>query len=246
MKSSELSNTLPKTSELLVFIHVPKTAGSTVNNYLLRSEKAGLTHAENWIDIKDKVKTEVEKADWISGHVSFPVMRSRLSECSARNFRFYTVVRDPFKQLASSYNWLIEIFHRGEAFYNGHPELIRNISETIRSTDNNRIDNVMRQLQAFPGLFKNLQARHVLGSAPKDMSDTSLEERLSVYAKIAYEATIPDLVSDISGIPYSDEVRENVSPYHFDQNVFRDPKMLEFLNDFNTVDIQLYNYISRR
>ena len=45
-----------KSRAIKVFIHIPKTAGSTVNAYLERSGELGASHVEAWIE-NDATKT---------------------------------------------------------------------------------------------------------------------------------------------------------------------------------------------
>jgi len=229
---------------LLVFIHVPKTAGSTVNDYLVRSGKIGKTHVEAWIGDQNATPLNLASLDWVSGHVPFRHMRARLSSHTSRHFRFFTLVRDPIKQLMSHYNWLIEIYHRGGKFYDEHPARIKEISESIRSTDNNDPACVISQLEASPGLFLNQQSRLVFGELPLSLSNHELTERLRVYECIATEKTLPDFISRISGLSYDPEKRENVSPYHFDKSVFESRLVRDFVERKHAVDLALYQFLT--
>jgi hypothetical protein len=232
------------TSPLTVFIHVPKTAGSTVNDYLLRSGRNGHAHVEAWINDDNTASSHLKTADWVSGHVPFGHMRARLSKNTNRHLRFFTLVRDPIKQLMSHYNWLIEIYHRSAAFYDGHPDQIKTISKNIREADNSDPLAVIAQLEATPGLFLNQQSRLVLGGLPIGKSDKEFKERLAVYEMIATEKHLPDFITKISGLPYDDTKRENVSQYHFDKNVFASKVMQDFINQKHSVDVALYEYLS--
>jgi hypothetical protein len=233
-----------KTNGLTVFVHVPKTAGSTVNDYLIRSKTPGERHVERWIDNPDAARSRIKGLDWVSGHVAFPAMRSRLAAATSRRLDFHTVIRDPLRQIMSHYNWLIEIYHRGPGFYEDHPEHIKQISQSIRAADNNDPAKVIEQIQLAPGLFLNQQIRTVHGQIPDDLSDATFRDILSVYRDLAWEDTLPRFVETISGLPYDAARRENTSPYHFDRAVFSSPVMQDFLQRHHAADMALYRHVT--
>lgn len=143
----------------------------------------------------------------------------------------------------SHYNWLIEIYNRGGHFYDRHPVVIKEISHAIRTTDNSRPENIIQQIKAAPGLFLNQQSRFVLGRNPHALLDQGYKESLKVYEFIATETTLPKLINKLSGLPYDEKRRVNVSPYHFDKAVFKSDIMQEFLNEQNADDLRLYTFI---
>lgn len=235
-----------KKSPLKVFIHVPKTAGSTVNKYLDKSGKPGASHIESWINDNSTLHARLRSLEWVSGHVPFSQMRQELSAATSRPFRFFTLVRDPIKQLMSHYNWLIEIFHRGSDFYEGHPRRIREISEAIRAADNTDPQCIASQIAAAPGLFLNQQSRIVFGEMPDELTDREFRDRLSVYEMVAIEKEFPAFVSKISGLSYDENRRENVSAYHFDISVFQEKPLADFVEANHAADLALYEFLSSR
>lgn len=235
-----------KLNPINVFIHVPKTAGSTVNDYLERSSAHGASHIEAWINDDALAPERLMRLDWVSGHVQFPHMRARLAASTARHLRFFTLVRDPIKQLMSHYNWLIEIYHRGDAFYNGHPQRIKEISQEIRTSNNDDPRSIIRQISSAPGLFLNQQSRTVLGDLTHIPSADELNFRLTVYDHIATESSLPNFVKQISGLKYEDSRRANVSTYHFDRAAFESNDMKEFVADRHAADLALYRHLRER
>ena len=168
-----------------------------------------------------------------------------LSTATPRPIHFFTALRDPAKQIASHYNWLIEIFHRSREFYDGHPPRVKEISERIRATDNASAAAVIAQIEDAPGLFLNQQSRMVLGENLGDMSADMLRDRLSVFNFIAIEATLPNLLHHLLGEAMGRLTRENSSGYHFDPAVFQSPAMQEFLKDRHAADIKLYEFVNQ-
>lgn len=237
---------MEKFSTLAAFVHVPKTAGSMINAQLHRSGMIGQDHIEAWRGKQELAKARLRKLDWVSGHVNFPEMRAMLSAATPRPLQFYTALRDPVQQIASHYNWLIEIHHRGQQFYESHPPNIRGISERIRATDHSKPEAIIAQLDAAPGLFLNQQCRTILGENLGDMSAEMLRSRLAVFHYVATEKTLPELLNRLIGNNVSDLTRENTSSYHFDAGVFRSPELVAFLEERHAADMALYGFIASR
>lgn len=229
---------------LVVFVHVPKTAGSTVNACLARWQPAGVVHCEQIIDAPDRLAAQAAAAAWISGHVPFDRFRTALKAATDRPLRFCTLVREPTAQIASHYNWLIEIFHRGAAFYNGHPPPIRRISEHVRNSDNADPRVVAANLDAYAGLFLNQQARHVLGTS-FDWASGQVVARLGEYDCVAAGSEAAMLVGRMTGSASAAAPHENASPYRFDPDVFRTPFLRDFLLRRHFFDYALYDAVLR-
>lgn len=236
----------PKAKEtpLIVFIHIPKTAGTTVNHLLSSSGMAGQDHIQNWLEKNDEAANIISSADWVSGHIDFLAMRALICSLSPRNLRFFSIIRSPLSQISSHYNWLIEIFKRGGNFYDNHPDRIKEISENIRATDNTRPENVIRQLSLAPGLFLNQQSRTLIGEDVSRLSRGEIIERLSIYEFVATESFLPELLKKMTNQSCGEISRKNQSEYHFDPAVFKAPEMTEFLNQHHRTDMMVYEIVS--
>jgi hypothetical protein len=71
---------------LLAFVHVPKTAGSTVNAVLDLCSPRGLSHCEV-IFHTDAFLDHASDCDWLSGHIGRDFFAGRLSWLNRRIFR---------------------------------------------------------------------------------------------------------------------------------------------------------------
>ncbi|MDO9526092.1 MAG: hypothetical protein Q7J57_11265 [Gemmobacter sp.] len=233
---------MTRTDPLIVYIHIPKTAGSTLNHILQRWDRAGMSHCEAIIDDPVRLRKAVANLTWISGHVSRDRMRSALSAVTERPLRLFTVLREPTRQLMSHYNWLIEIHHRGGAFYDGHPPQIKAISEQIRGTDNSDPAAVIENLKRYRGLLLNNQSKVALANPP-DWFGPKMVERLQDFEAISSEHHLQDLIWHITDTDVSLDARENESGYHFDRAVFSDPLMQAFLRDHHAFDYRLYKLV---
>lgn len=232
--------------DLIVFVHVPKTGGTAINHALTRSGLKGQDHIEHWLDKPDLAQKRLPTLDWVSGHVPYPTMRSFLSAHTPRVLRFFAAIRSPIEQVASHYNWLIEIHHRGPQVYNRHPQSIRTISERIRNTDNTDPDAIIGQLKAASSLFLNQQSRVLLGANAAKLTEAERQSRLRAFEHIATENDLPTLIGHMTG--KTDPILEpaNRSEYHFDPQVFHAPRMKEFLMQSNKADEQLFELLGKK
>lgn len=231
---------------LIVFVHLPKTAGSTVNRYLQKSHLAGRAHIEAWQDHQVRAKRKIRKFDWVSGHIALPKMQAFLADATPRPLQFYSAVRDPIKQIASHYNWMIEIFHKGPRFYNSHPLIIKEISQNIRRSRNITVEEIIEQLKKSPGLFLNMQSRYLLGEDVVNLSKTEIRKRLSAYEYVAHEAALGQLIQRMTGTYPAQPAHLNRSRYHIDPGLFRTDAMNDFLAENNATDQIVYELVKEQ
>ena len=239
-----LSNTGSE-APLIIFLHIPKTAGTTVNHILAQSGLAGQDHFQNWFNRPIEAQKKLALLDWISGHATFQQMRAFAAQHSARHMRLFSAMRSPISQIASHYNWLIEIFHKSTAFYEGHPQSIKVISERIRTSDNENPAVVIEQIKLAEGLFLNQQSRMLLGNDASQLSEEQILNRLQAYEFVATEQTLDLLIEKMIGAATPILSYENKSGYHFDPAVFRTPQMQEFLSEHHKTDMVIYDILMR-
>ena len=230
-------------SPLWAFVHVPKTAGSSINR-MLSEWSWGQDHIEAFTSNPSEMVTLCARSSWVSGHVEYPALLASLRRSTTRPLRFVTAVREPTRQIASHYNWLMEIHHRGGAFYANHPERIRQISEHIRSTDNSDPAAVAARLREYAGLFLNQQSRVVLGTVVRDWPAGEIARALQCYDYVATESTVPVLIKKVTNHSSSSPIlRENESGYHFDRSIFQHPYLQDFLSEHHASDHALYEAV---
>ena len=238
--------TKERTWPIVCFIHVPKTAGQTVNEHLVATGRAGKAHVEAWIENSKITEKNVLEADWISGHVPLPKMRSALQAVTDRELLFFATVRNPLEQICSSFNWVIEIYHRGEKFYDSHSVKTKKISEEFRAADLSRVDEILNLISHYKDQFSNIQAKYILGeeaSSSGKIKYSDIQQKISLYSGIANEIAIGKLVERMTGKPYGIVRDSNVSNYHFDKRVFFSKPVVEFLESINQIDLSLYKFI---
>lgn len=228
----------PVGSPLLYLVHAPKTSGTSVNALLRNQYLTGYDHTEAFLD--DEVFAErANTADWMSGHASSAGVQRRLNGILWRPVRYFTVLREPRRQLISHYNWLLEIRHRGRRFFESHPDSAKRISERLAQTDNRDPLAVIENLRDFRSLFENSQARVVVDDNLHWQAGY-LSSVLSTYTFIARSDQIGLLLERMTGRRPVEVPRANRSTYRFDTGVFATPELDRFLRTYNVKDQELW------
>jgi acyl carrier protein phosphodiesterase len=229
-----------RSDPLIVYIHIPKTAGSTVNQVLRDWDANGKGHTHIVMNGNpDALGALLNSATWVSGHSNLENFMEVFPRYTNRELKFHTIMRDPARQVASHYNWLIEIFHKGGNFYNNHSRPIKEISKAIRANDNADPEAVIAILKKYSKLFLNQQARYVLGPSHRDFSIDAVKQRLKIYEHIATEEDLPQFLKQITGSAVEAVPTKNASKYHFNKEVFSSPQMTAFLENGNGRDHML-------
>jgi hypothetical protein len=118
----------------LIFMHIAKAAGSTVNAFFASHYARGryLVHIESEKAWREAPKS-LREFDFLSGHVSLPSLKRRLG---IENFRLVTVVREPYAQLISHLAWVRRLSDAGEEYrFHRHPEYVQAFSRKLAGHD---------------------------------------------------------------------------------------------------------------
>lgn len=229
-------------SGLIALVHVPKTAGSSINAVLAQALGEGIDHIESMPLDKTETLERLKTTKWISGHLPLDRMRKFVEPNYPGRIVYCSTIREPTAQVASHYNWLIEIGRRGPGFFNGHPEEIKEMHRVIATSNNADPHAVVSNLHRFSGMFLNCQSRYILG-ARFEALECELDELLSLYSAIVSEHTASAFVRSVAKTRRININRENASRYHFDRLVFDHPFVIEFLRERNFEDIKLYKHL---
>lgn len=231
---------------LKVLVHVPKTGGTTLNRLLQAWNPNGIVHCESIIRDPEELSRKLPGLAWISGHVSLERMRKALSGQTDRELKFYSVMREPTRQIASHYNWLIEIYHRGEVFYQNHSPLVQRISGEIRAADNKDPEEIIRFLRKYKRLFQNQQSRMILPDPTAKIDKQMIARAIGEYEFICTDNDFGEIARRLTCDGVHHIEKHNSSKYHFDAELFRTPPMQDFLRKFNRNDAVLYRVVQSR
>lgn len=252
-----------KSYPLIVYIHVPKTAGSTVTKVLYLCTPRGIQDLHlkpiGWlldrlIDpdqrsldyIPEQVRAllnSLRDCDWISGHVS----RDRITAALVwlnRPIEFFATIRDPVQQLMSTLNFSFEKFNRPDYFGRQTNDL-EAFDSRVMSTNFSKVAEVMNLLLTVGYDCLNIQSKLLLGQDYADLSEEEILFRLSTYTYISLEHSLSSLYRafGFAQLPENvEKIRENAaSRYYFDRKVFDTPELQAFLAYHHKHDFRLYS-----
>jgi hypothetical protein len=231
---------------LLVYVHVPKTAGTTVNRILGALSHRGVD-AFHFHALKPEYLETARRSDWISGHLGCDAFR-RLLAALGREIDFLSAVREPVAQLCSHLNYS---FHRSKSldYFDRHSLQEQRIDADVMTTDFGNPASVIKLLLNWRNLFLNLQSRLVIGEDFDTLSESEVDARLASYKFIATERGLVELV-DYFGFHQSEARKPlpimNKAHYHFDRAIFDHPELRRFLQCHHRHDLRLYQKICLR
>lgn len=174
----------------LLYIHIGKAAGTSLNNLLLRHfpNGKGITHIESkpyWLD-PNRTK-DLLGFDFISGHISLPAFRKRVTE---KGYFIISIFRNPVEHIASHLVWVKQMCSPGkEDFLAGHPEWVQEIARKLWNIDFSSNEEIadffdsMTDMEA--ALFDNAQTRYLLNiPGKKRVSETDSQSAKKMLNKI--------------------------------------------------------------
>jgi hypothetical protein len=230
----------------LFFIHIPKAAGSSIND-LIGSTLKGLyyTHIEGLRDQWDDIKESI----FLSGHIRYKEYESDFSKHDYVVFAFF---REPLSHLKSHMNWVRrlaepELTSNREA----HASMVHKISDDLADVNFSDIEELQTYVDGLRpvayGLFDNCQVRFLSGVEPNErVNQKHLDQAIknlhhlhfvgiSEYSKESQEQllTLFDL-NKASG-----EAKSNVNSYDFGLNI-SDEKVSKVLHPLVQYDVKLY------
>lgn len=240
-----MPHVFPDSQPLNVFVHIPKTAGTTLNAALKKSGP-GFKHVERILNKPNEALTQKVKTwAWVSGHVPYEDLHPRLTAVTERELRFFTILRDPVRQLASHYNWWFVIYRRGPHSYFRYGKYFRDLSRQIRRADNSDPKQIAAILTEHAPLFMNMQSKFVLNGYENWDTD-AIRARLAEFRSIALNSQLSDVISEMTMGPAPQARAKNVAKYAFDPVVFEHPVLQECLAEHHGIDLALWRQASTK
>jgi hypothetical protein len=229
---------------LIVFVHVPKTGGSTVYKVLWSCSHRGQGHCEEIP--RPTLLDAARRHDWLRGHLQREIFATSLISLE-RPIEYFTTIREPVSQILSHLNWQFEIYNRGPIFFLAQHHNIQLGSNEVRATDFKKTSSVIALLLRYKEVFLNFQARMILGDDFATISGSEVARRVAAYTFIATKENLSALYPafGFAQLPKKiNELRENAAQkYYFDTTLFQSREILDFLAQHHFHDFRLYNCV---
>lgn len=234
------------TKTRIFFMHIAKTAGSSVNKVFAELyPETSLVHIEG----KPDWQNALDGLDYVSGHIRYPVFASIDAE---RKFRYVTFLRDPISHLRSHLNWVkVQTTDQRHRPFISKNDEIRTLSEGLAKIDLKnpvQIRDYLLSARDNPQcmiLFDNCQSRYfvkmppgtkvLLGDFRRAVVNFASFDFVGISEE--FDRSMAALMKTIAVHTPLPRVTENVESYDkkFDRVAFR-----EVLSDFVGYDCALY------
>ncbi|MGI9536744.1 MAG: hypothetical protein ACR2PB_06725 [Desulfocapsaceae bacterium] len=161
-------NKRKKLQQTAVFMHVPKTAGTSFNTLVQSLYPKGTTINHIELLPESRYRSLANDHNYISGHLRFGQLKQHFS---SDNIAFYTILREPYAQLQSHLKWLIQTAtNPQEKYFKTTNRVIYNLGlklEQVAFDDIDSLSNLVSSLSPVEAAFiDNVQTRYFLDQQP--------------------------------------------------------------------------------
>lgn len=228
----------------LFLVHIPKTAGTTVNE-VLSSHLLSKVHIEREPDWHSTLRTGVDE-QFVSGHVTAP---HALSLIDRADWFVFTFLRDPVEHLISHLKWA-QYMGRYEHLH-VFPTEVQDVCRYVSETDLNDISRLAGMLATFPKarvFFDNCQTRFLSGHREGEWIERRhLFDAMNVANNLDFVGSTENLINDLAlllrraGLAIKIQTqRSNISPVSGRPD-FSSQEVLGFYQGLVSVDSELHD-----
>lgn len=162
----------------LFFMHIAKTAGSSVNALAMRNypPERCVTHVESYHLRPGSDVGELRDKLFVSGHVTLAVALGR--RYVSKQFRTFTLLREPLAHLRSHLSWVKRLAlpeHARECA--AHPAYIQHMARRLNELSLEEFLASMGELEN--NLFDNAQTRYLTNAFSRELDDGCLDAALA-------------------------------------------------------------------
>lgn len=127
----------PSSNYKLFYIHTPKTAGSSVNEYFTNIFPNSICHIEGKLKLENGL--DLDEYDFASGHIGYTHAHKILDDKWLKLVTF----REPYSFVISHLCWIRLLADPGqEERFNNHPEIFQRIAKKMASLDLSKADSI--------------------------------------------------------------------------------------------------------
>lgn len=114
----------------LLFIHVPKAAGTSFNSYIEKNVDRAVSHVEG---MKSLEESKLLGFDYVSGHVSFSRFESLFN---LSDWKTIAIFREPYSYAISHLSWVRKLADPGEEErFRSHPRMFQTVALKMAELD---------------------------------------------------------------------------------------------------------------
>jgi hypothetical protein len=239
----------------LFFMHIPKTAGTSFNNYIRQYFGFGKSHTHIQTTPLQEQQSMARESDFLSGHITFEHIDTIYID--RPNIDRHTIVRDPLKQLHSHIAWVKGIaLDQGSEFFKKHNALVQKMGQDLFQTNLSEPGNLKQLVENLDGFqidfFDNIQTRYFLGYRPERVGQPDCDNaigNISKFATIGLTEKFGAYVGEFCD--YYDIQQKPVTSVHNPSKVaplfdVLNPEIRDILSPLVCYDLQLYTRIAEQ
>ncbi len=232
----------------LLYFHVPKTAGSSINKYF----SANLPNHHFHIESVSKLdKDFCESYQFISGHVSYNRMDNILN---LDEWITFATFREPLSYVISHLKWVRKLADASEKErFDAHPEIFQTIAMKMTNFDFSKSSEIVKFIDWLREInfyyFHNTQTHYM--NQTKDqgfLSDNQVDKALQNMKKINFIGIQENLNEFMESISYEfdwkinteDEIKVNTNENNYGFDI-SNPETQKALLPLYDKDLLIYN-----
>ncbi|WP_312240061.1 sulfotransferase family 2 domain-containing protein [Pantoea sp.] len=240
----------PPAAKPMFFLHIPKTAGSSFNDYV-QQKMTCATHIENQPAIYDAIHKRRADFDFVSGHLKF---EDKLSVIHSPQWFKFTFLREPIEQVISHIKWVRSFSthsrrHEIKFYPDEKQQLFQQLSQ-VSLSDIETLQKLLDSSCEFRNFFDNCQVRYLTNDnimwVKNIHYETALQNALSLDAVAFCETADRDSVNILNAAGWPTQERSfpksNPSPSN-ERPDLDNPYVLAFYEKLTCFDRKLYNQL---
>lgn len=178
-------------SSHVIYVHIPKTAGSSINRFFSQLfQKQSETHIESRAILKDQTSDQLfDRYRFLSGHIAWHAWQKAIG---AHQWDTICTLRDPIQHIASHISW-VRLLGEPEqkSRLKKHNDSIQKIVHYLCTLDLSQPEDILKLqnwlVENQLMLFHNTQTRYLCGGkAEPEISQTQLKTAQATLDKIHF------------------------------------------------------------
>lgn len=241
----------------LFLVHIPKTAGTTVNKLIKEAlgDENTATHIESRSNFLSTLDVDANSLKFISGHLRLPYV---LDNIDTQHWFLFTILREPVQHLISHLKWVKALaFPDNARVFDNQSKTIQEVARRLGEISLNDVDKIGRLIredfEEARQLFDNCQVRYLINYrkeliGPADMAAAiealdcfnyvGLTERLSNACVILGDVILKEIDSSSMPILNQAKIKEEIN--------LEDSIICNFYNEAVQWDVALYEAAKRK